>query len=172
VNFTSCLENFNTALWSYHIKVPDAIAKGFIEGNDRRVVCTLNETVEFQCALMPQGERGFFILVNKKIRDQLKLKEGMTVQVSLKKDESEYGLPMPEELKELMELDTEGHRLFHALTSGKQRNLLFIIGSAKTTDTRLKRAVVVIEHLKKNEGKINFKLLNEDLKDANNSMRF
>jgi hypothetical protein len=40
---------------------------------------------------MPAGNEVFFILVNKKIRDQLKLKEGSKVNVNLEKDKSEYG---------------------------------------------------------------------------------
>lgn len=167
MEFTAFLENFNTALWGHHIVVPAEFAQPFLDGNDRRVVCTLNGTESFQCALMPKGDGRFFININKKLRDKLQLHEGKQVSVKLEKDTSEYGLPMPEEFAELLAQDETGHRLFHALTPGKQRNLLYIVGSPKTSDTRLKRAVVVTEHLKANGGKIDFKRLNEDLKAAN-----
>ena len=98
------------------------------------------------------------------LRDKLGLKLGMQVQASLRKDDSEYGLPMPEELAELLQQDEDGNALFHALTPGKQRTLLYIVGSPKTSDTRLRRAIVVVEHLKSNGGKINFRRLNEDMK--------
>lgn len=42
---------------------------------------------------------------------------------------------MPEELEELLHQDEEGNRLFHALTPGKQRTLLYYIGAPKTADT-------------------------------------
>ncbi|MBI5915588.1 MAG: DUF1905 domain-containing protein [Bacteroidetes bacterium] len=167
MQFTAFLENFNTALWSYHISVPVAIAAPFIEGTDRRVVCTLNGTTEFQCALMPKGDGHFFININKKIRDKLKLKLGSEVRVSLRKDDSQYGLPMPEEFAEILAQDETGNRLFHALTPGKQRNLLYYAGLPKTTETRIRRAVVFIEHLKSNAGKIDFKQLHEEMKEAN-----
>lgn len=162
--FTSVLEKFDSNLWGYHLSVPEAIARMYIESNNRRVVATLNDAIEFQCALMPKGDGSFFININKKIRDTLKLKIGATVAINLRKDDSKYGLPMPEELDELLQLDEEGNRLFHALTPGKQRNLLYIVGAPRTSDTRIARAIVVVDHLKGNHGKIDFKQLYQALK--------
>ncbi|MBK9336086.1 MAG: DUF1905 domain-containing protein [Lewinellaceae bacterium] len=127
-------------------------------------MCTLNEKAEFQCALMPKGEGRYFININKKLRDTLGLKVGSPVRVALRKDDSEYGLPVPEELAVLLEQDDEGNQLFHALTPGKQRTLLYIVGSVKSSDLRLNRAIAVVEHLKTNAGKINFKVLYAGLK--------
>lgn len=167
IHFTTVLDKFDSNLWGHHILVPEEIAQPFItDDKDRRVVCMLNDQIEFQCALMPRGDGGFFININKKIRDKLKLKVGMQVQASLRKDESKYGLPMPEELDELLKQDAEGDRLFHALTPGKQRTLLYIVGNAKKSDTRITRAIIVIEHLKGNDGKIDFKMLNQTLKEG------
>lgn len=169
MQFLTTLQNFHTALWNFHIVVSDEQASSFISGNDRRVVCTLNGSLEFQCALMPKGDGHFFININKKIRDKLKLQEGSQVEVVLRKDESEYGLPMPEEFAEVLKQDEEGNRYFQSLTPGKQRNLLYISGQPKTSEIRLKRALVLVEHLKLNKGKIDFKQLGLDLKDANQS---
>ncbi len=168
VTFTTTFARFEAnPLWGHHIAVPEEIARPFItEKGDRRVVCTLNGQLDFQCALMPKGDGSFFININKKIRDKLKLKVGMPMQVALRKDESQYGLPMPEELEELLQQDEEGNRFFHALTPGKQRNLLYIVGSAQKSDTRIRRAIVVIEHLKANGGKIDFKMLNQALREG------
>ncbi|MCB0571617.1 MAG: DUF1905 domain-containing protein [Phaeodactylibacter sp.] len=166
IEFTSVLEDFNSSLWGHHIVVPEAIAQVFLSQGSRRVVCRLNGQVEFQCALMPKGDGSYFININKKLRDKLGLKPGMAIQASLREDDSTYGLPMPEELRELLRQDEEGDRLFHALTPGKQRSLLYIVGSPKTSDTRLRRAIVVIEHLRNNGGKLNFRKLNEGLKQS------
>lgn len=167
ITFTTQLDKFDSNLWGHHIFVPEVIGNPFVtEGGDRRVVCTLNDKVEFQCALMPKGDGNYFINVNKKIRDSLKLKVGMQVQATLRKDESKYGLPMPEELAELLELDEEGNRLFHALTPGKQRTLLYIAGNAKSSDKRISYAIAIVAHLKLNKGKIDFKTLNVALREA------
>lgn len=163
--FTSILEISTNKLWGSHFAVPDAIANTLIDGNDRRVVCLLNDKVEYQCALLPRGDGSYLITVNKKIRDQLGLQPGSKVTVTLHKDESEYGLPMPDELAELLRQDEEGNRLFHALTPGKLRTLLYIAGRPKNSDIRLHRALVIVEHLKKNSGKINYRQLNEELRD-------
>jgi hypothetical protein len=166
-SFTAIIEKFNSNLWGFHFCISAEIGNLFItEGNDRRVICTLNGKEEFQCALMPKGDGNFFINVNKKLRDALKLNIGSVVNVLLKKDESEYGLPMPEELQELLLQDEDGDKLFHALTIGKQRTLLYIVGSVKDTGKRISRALAIVNHLKANGGKINYKKLNEDLKNG------
>jgi uncharacterized protein YdeI (YjbR/CyaY-like superfamily) len=113
---------------------------------------------------MPAGDGVFFININKKIRDQLKLKEGSSVIVVLKKDNSTYGLPFPEELKEVLNQDKEGNKLFHQLTPGKQRNIIYGVSQLKNTDGRIQRALIMIDHLKRNEGKIDFKKLFQELK--------
>lgn len=164
ISFTSILDRFDSNLWAFHILVPEAVSRIFLDKGITRVVCTLNDSLSFQCALMPRGEGIYFININKKIREDLQLKQGMQVQASLVEDVSTYGLPMPEELGELLGLDEEGDRLFHALTPGKQRNLLYIAGQPKTSDKRIERALVVVAHLKANGGKIDFKQLYQDLK--------
>jgi len=162
--FTSVIENFNSNLWGFHVVVPLEQAAPFLQGSDRRVVCTLNDAAEFQCALMPRGDGAFFINVNKKLRDKLKLDLGSSVRISLRKDDSDYGLPMPEEFQELLLIDDEGNQLFHALTPGKQRTLLYIVGNVKSSEKRLNRALAIVDHLKITRGKINFRMLNEALR--------
>lgn len=166
MEFTAALGRFDSNLWTFHIPVPGVVSKAFLDQGTTRVVCTLNGALTFQCALMPKGEGFWFININKKIRDTLKLEPGMEVQVSLVKDESTYGLPMPEELQELLAIDEEGDRLFHALTPGKQRNLLYIVGQPKTSDKRIERALVVVDHLKAHGGRIDFKRLYQNLKGS------
>lgn len=165
MEFNARLDNFNTRLWTFHVKVPKDIAMHFNKVGIKRVVATLNHAVTFQCAIMPAGDGVFFINVNKKIRDQLKIREGSKINVMLAKDESEYGLPFPEELKELLAQDKEGDKLFHALTPGKQRNMIYAVSQVKNVDLRIHRSLVLIEHLKKNKGKINFRELYEELRD-------
>jgi Domain of unknown function (DUF1905)/Bacteriocin-protection, YdeI or OmpD-Associated len=164
--FTSVLERSTNKLWGGHFIVPAEVAKRLISKRSRRVVCQLNNAAAYQCAMIPHGNGGFVITVNKKLRDSLGLDFGMNVNVTLRKDSSKYGLPVPEELKELLLQDRQGSDLFHSLTKGKQRTLLYIIGSAKTSPRRLERAVRVIKHLKVNLGTINYRQLNESLRSS------
>lgn len=162
--FTSILERSDNRLWGAHLRVPVRVAERFGEGKTRRVFCRLNDGEEFQCAILHRGKDLFLVTVNKKLRDELKLEFGEEVGITLRKDETEYGLPMPEELRELFRQDREGDKLFHALTRGKQRILLFIIGSAKDPEKRIFRAITVVNHLKANKGSINYRQLGESLK--------
>ena len=166
LHFTSTLEISTNKLWGAHLPVPAPVANTFLAEGAKRVVCKLNDTIEFQCALIPKGEGVYCIMVNKKIREQLGLKEGSTARVSLHKDESEYGLPMPEELAEVLAQDEAGNRLFHTLPPGKLRTLLYIVGHVKNTEARISRAFTIVEHLKKNGGKIDYKALNVELKKS------
>lgn len=129
----------------------------------RRVVCTINGTESFQCALLP-SDGDFVIIVNKIKRDKLKISSGDRVVVELKADTSKYGLPMPADFKEVLNQDPQGNKLFHELTSGKQRSILYLLSRVKDIDRRIHTALVVMEHLRKNDGKIDGNALQAELK--------
>lgn len=148
----------------YYLTVSPEIAKGFeTDGKTRRVVCTLNESHTFQCALMPNKGR-FTIGVSQPIRKKLLLQDGDTVTFRLEKDTSKYGMPMPDDFAEVLRQDSEGDRLFHALTPGRQRSLLYMIADPKDIDKRIHLGLSVLEHLKENGGKIDAEKLQEDIK--------
>jgi len=163
--FKTIIRDFESPLWALHILVPNDVAAFFLENYSNRVICTLNDTVTFHCALMPTGKKTYFINTNKENRKKINAKEGDEVHVKLVPDESKYGLPMPEELQELLNQDIEGDKVFHSLTPGKIRSLLHIIGKPKGSDTRLKKAIVVIEYLKDNNGKLDYKELQQAFRD-------
>lgn len=129
----------------------------------RRVVCTINDSETFQCALMP-SDGDFVIMVNKAKREKLRIGGGDKITVELKIDESKYGLPMPAELREVLRQDRDGNKLFHSLTAGKQRSILYFVGKVKDVDKRIHTALIFVEHLKKNEGKIVHDQLQAELK--------
>jgi hypothetical protein len=134
------------------------------KAKSRRVVCTLNGTHTFQCALLPWTKGGFCIVVNKKTREKLGISDGSRVKVELARDESKYGLPMPKEFKEVLKQDPEANKLFHSLTPGKQRTILYYVGKIKDIDKRIHTALIVVEHLKENEGRIVYPELAKELK--------
>lgn len=162
VKFAAVLEASEQAAGWHFVTVPREIGERFpTDGKTRRVVCTLNDRAAFQCALMPSGG-SFFILVNKKVRGALGIAAGDLLRLALVRDTSKYGLPMPEEFAEVLRQDQDGNGLFHALTSGKQRSLIFSVSAGKDVDRRIHRALIILEHLKDNEGRIdNKKLYNE-----------
>jgi len=149
--------------WHFLVVEPKIVAKFGFEGSSRRVLCSIKGAEPFPCALMPWGDI-FYIMVNKLRRVELGLNVGDTVDVVLEKDDSKYGMPMCEELAEVLKQDPEGSKLFHSLTAGKQRSMIYYIGKVKDIDKRIHTALVFLEHLKDNDGKIIYEALKEELK--------
>jgi bifunctional DNA-binding transcriptional regulator/antitoxin component of YhaV-PrlF toxin-antitoxin module len=166
VRFKSKLEVTDSSPSWHILRVPKAKIMNFgFKGNLRRVVCTLNETETFNCALFPS--RGdFFITLNKKLREKLGLEVGRSVVVELAKDESEFGMPMPEEFAEVMRQDPEGERSFKALSPGNQRLMLKLIVFVKDVDKRIIRSLVGLELLKKCDGKFEYQLQHDAMRVA------
>lgn len=163
IKFTTSLERSpETSGWHFLVIEKKTADKLSFKDQYKRVVCTINGGQSFQCALMPSGGK-FYIIVNKKKRDGLGIAAGDKVKVELAPDESKYGLPMPEEFREVLDQDPEGDKLFHALTPGKQRSLLYFIGNVKDIDKRIHQSLVIVDHIKEN-GKVIDKLLYEELK--------
>ncbi len=149
--------------WHFLIVEKEIVAKFGFPDKFKRVVCSINGSEGFQCALMPWGEL-FYIIVNKKKRDEVGVVAGDMVDVVLVKDESKYGLPMPEEFEEVLKQDPEGDRLFHGLTAGKQRSILYLLSRSRDVDVRIHQSLLIVEHLKENEGKVIDDVLYEQLK--------
>ncbi len=164
--FRSQLESSTNKLWGAHFRIPEKVAAALINGEDKRVICTLNGTERYQCAILHYKTGLPVVLINRALRAKLKLEFGDPVEVQLEKDTSEYGLPMPAELTEIFRQDPEGKKVFHALTPGKQRTLLYIIGKPKDPDKRISQALIIIHHIKKNNGKIDYPALNDEMKSA------
>ena len=164
IKFKSLLTSSPAESGWHFVHIPARIGEKFEKKDvSRRVVCTINGTETFQCALLP-SDGDFVIIVNKVKRTRLGIGDGDEVVIELKADDSKYGLPMPEELQEVLNQDPEGDRLFHSLTPGKQRSMLYFIGKVKDIDRRIHTALIVVEHIKKNEGKILGDRLQDELK--------
>ena len=166
MKFSAPLEKLNSAVYGHCVLVPKEISTPLLKENGRRVYCSLNDTTQYQCALMPLGNETYFINITKTLHKKLGVKLGSIIQVELKADTSEYGLPVPEELQVLFDQDEEGSNVFHMLTMGKQRSLLHLIGKPKNSDLRLKKALAIINYLKMTGGKLDFKELHEALKTS------
>jgi len=75
-------------------------------------------------------------------------------------------MPISEELEEILSQDPDGSELFHKLTPGKIRSLIYHVGKYKSSDKRVEKGVIILEHLKANEGKLDWKMLNEAFKQG------
>ncbi len=163
--FTATLQSSDNKLWSAHLPVPVSVAQSLIDGGNKRVICTIDGTERFQCAILFYSKGRPVVSVNRNIQKKLGLEIGGTAQVQLEKDTSAYGLPLPAELTEVFRQDPEGKKIFHSLTPGKQRTLLYIIGGVKDPEKRIFRSLMILRHLNEQHGKIDYKKLQELLKN-------
>lgn len=166
--FTTCIQVLESNVWGNHIVVPTEVALYYLEEKkSKRVLCTMSNGFSFQCAIMKSKDL-YFINLSKEIRKKSgELEEGDEVELTIALDESKYGLPVPEEFEEMLYQDPVGNELFHKLTPGRQRSLLYIIGKPKSSAIRMKKGWVVLDYLKDTAGKLDFKELNHYFKEAN-----
>ena len=156
----------NNKTYDHHLHIPKEIGDLFVDEENRRVICTFSNRLKIQSGLMPYPE-GYFILLNRKRSEELNLIEGDFITISIEKDHSKYGMPLPEELEAILEEDTQFESHFEKLTQGKQRNLIYIINSVKNPESRLSKALAIAAHLTEHHGALDFKLLNEKIKEFN-----
>jgi hypothetical protein len=165
LNFKSVLADFESSLWGYHIPVPKNVVDKFFKANIKRFICEIDGSHSFSCAFMPMGNNEYFILMNKPTVKKLKLKLGQNLSIKLAEDKSEFGMPICEELEVMLTEDPDFDHQFRALTPGTRRSLIYLIGKFKTSDLRIRSGIVVADHLKVNNGKIDSKMLYEALKN-------
>lgn len=169
MKFKGIIENFTDSSIGYesHIKIPNNI---FIEmlkiATDKRIICNINNSLILHAAMIPKGTF-HYILLNKENTKKHHLKLGDEVSVSVEKDTSKYGCEISEEMVEVLFSDPEGSDLFHLLTAGKQRTLIHIINRFKSSQLKIDRSFVILQHLKNNLGNLDYKKLNEDFKNFN-----
>lgn len=168
MEFTTQVSVFEDHLWSYQLPVPTPVALHFKSiTSDNRVICRLNEKLTIHAAILSRGNDQYFLMCSKELRKQLGLTSGDQVHIRMEVDNSPYGMALPEELSEAFYADPEGNDYFHQLTPGKQRSLIHLVAKLKSSNKRIEKAVIILEHLRVQRGKLDFKQLNQDFKAAN-----
>jgi Bacteriocin-protection, YdeI or OmpD-Associated/Domain of unknown function (DUF1905) len=163
LKFETTLAHYgDSKLWGCYYDVPVEIALKYIQDKDRRVLCKINGAPYLHCALMPNKGR-YFVLLNKPYIKSHKLSIGQKVTISITKDHSKYGMDVADEFQEVLNQDPVFETYFEKLTPGKQRNLLHLVNSVKSSEIRIRKSLVIADHLVVNKGEIHFKLLYEAL---------
>lgn len=167
MTFKTEISKFEEGLWSIHVKIPDKVYKKLSADGKKRVICRIDDNEEFHGGFMPDGSGNYFIMLSKPKMKKFKLHVGQSVSVHLEKDLTKYGMKMPHEFEEVLASDPDGELAFEKLTEGKKRSLIHLVATVKNTDLRITKALTILDHLKINEGKLDYKLLNEAFKVAN-----
>lgn len=161
----------NLGYGPYFVIPTDLVEAHLKTTTTKRVKCTLNNSLTIDRAISKKDTM-YYILINQPILKSIGITFGDIVNVQLKTDDSKYGVEITDEMIEVLYQDPDGSVLFHKLTPGKQRTLILLINKIKSTQLRIEKCFVILEHLKKQNGTLDFEQLNEDFKDARNNYKF
>lgn len=159
-------ENYHDLYHSFFY-VPEEVVEALVDASSKRVVCIVNGTETYHCAIHRDGMGGNRIMLNQQRCRKLGLVSGELLDIELLKDTSEYGVVMSDELREVLDQNPEADRIFHNCTKGMQRTLIYWADNVKSSEIKIRRALVMTDHLVAQNGKPDYKLLNEEIKAAN-----
>lgn len=151
-------------LWTIVFPISQKIGDAILEQRkDRRIICRFKDYSK-NCALMHDGSGGYFVMINKRETKKLHLQPGDTCVLTLEIDNSRYGMPMPEAFQAAINTDPDGENYFEALTPGKKRSLLYMVEKVKNEELRINKSLIILEHLKRQGGKVDYKVLQQDFR--------
>ncbi len=148
LQFKSHIARLEMLMGANYILIPPVILNQLGGAGKGRYICTVNNKLQFQCGIMPLKKGSGYITINKKRLAEASLKTGDKVEITLELDNSKYGMKMPDELSELLKQDKEADQRFHALTPGKQRTIIYYILNVKRSQSRIDRAIMMMNNLK------------------------
>jgi hypothetical protein len=148
IKFKSKIEIHHSIFGSHYIPVSKKVIEKLGGYKKKRLLCKIGMNENFPCAILPSGDGTGFIILSKEKFKKLKLNFEDDFQVELINDHSEYGMPMPEELQEILNQDPQGKDRFNALLPGKQRNIIYYVSKIKSSNLRVEKAWLFISNLK------------------------
>lgn len=167
MQFQTTVSYFDTNALGYGPYLPlpeDVFTEMFKIAPDKRVKCKFGD-LEHYCAMQPK-DGSHFIMLNKPMLKKLGWSMGDTVTVQIEKQELKYGIPISEEMEEVLNSDFEGSEYFHALTKGTQRSLIHVINKYKSSQLRIDRSIIILQHLVLRRGNLDFKILQQNFKEG------
>jgi hypothetical protein len=174
MKFTANISRFEDSeiFWTSIIIIPDAIYQDMVKiVPHKRIICRINNSISFHCGMLPKGEFRYIMLSKDKIKS-LNLKINDEILVEIFDDNSEYGMNICEEFQEVLFSDPDGNLLFEKLTSGKKRSIIYLISKVKNPELRIEKSFVLVEHLKRNKGKFEPILFQEDCRNFREKKTF
>ena len=148
VTFPVVLEPLDEKMVHHLIIVPDEIAKRFLNGKGApRIFCSVKGGPEFACAINPRHNR-YVIIASKQLIKRNKLFVEVPFEISIRHD-PDNGLGRPEELDEVLAQDETAFQAYDELNDGHKRGYIYYVNQARSVDSRIKRALEIVEKIKK-----------------------
>ena len=114
-----------------------------------RVVAQIRRDHQWHAALLLGANMGYYVLIGKSHMKTLGLRNGATVELTLKEDKSAYQFNMPESLQEVLDSDQDAAGIFAELTPGNQRGLIYLVTKVKSIDIQIQKALTIADCLKR-----------------------
>ncbi|MFS4482881.1 YdeI/OmpD-associated family protein [Hyunsoonleella sp. 2307UL5-6] len=137
----------------YHIYIPEVIMTPFVQAKIKRlkIKATFNDKhIEFYAAFVrDKNTDDYRIMFGKRLQKALGVLQNDYFKIQIFKDTSKYGVDVPEELDEVFKSDVEAFQVFETLTAGKKRSIIYAVARYKTTQTRIDKALILCENLKR-----------------------
>ncbi|MEM9821090.1 MAG: DUF1905 domain-containing protein, partial [Bacteroidota bacterium] len=108
----------------FFLRIDAAVVNQFENKRQTRLICRLEDQVEFQCGLNHLGDGHFFIILSKKNLALVDKQLGDRLHFHLREDPNPLGVDMPEVLEVLLEQDGQLKIKFNQLTLGKRRGII------------------------------------------------
>lgn len=142
--FNAPLARFSEGFKYYYVRFPYSVEELFGVKGKVRIQGKMNG-IDIDRGLMPDGNGGHFIILGGELRKQAGLRLGNITTFEIWEHEAPDEIEIPEEMEAAFEQEPEGRVMYEKLTPGHRRSVLSYITSAKTPETRAKRAAFLLE---------------------------
>ncbi len=133
------------------VTVPKTIVQTFLDAGQKRVKVQASfegKSISFHAALQKKGEM-HVIMFSKNNQKALGIFPNDYFTFQLFKDDTKYGVEVPEEFDAVIMSDYDAFQIFENLTPGKKRGIIYMIARYKNSQTRIDKSLVLCENLKK-----------------------
>lgn len=139
----------------YHLFIPESVFKPFAQAKQFRVKIRANfknNEIEFYAAVKKdKNTDDYKLMFGKRLQKDLGVFINDYFDIQIFEDTSKYGVEMPEELDAVFQSDSEAFKIFESLTPGKQRSIIYTIIRIKKSQTRIDKALIMCNNLKRGE---------------------
>lgn len=127
--------------------VPDDIIESLPVKGRVRTKGLLNNKTPFALAIQFKKDGSRYFMVSAQLRREAKIGSGDPVKVTFWLVDADE-VDVPEELQAVLDQDDEAMELWNTFTSAIKRGLSHYVNSVKNVDSRIKRALEIVEKAK------------------------
>ena len=144
--FEALLEKPGAAgTWTYFV-IPFNVTQAFGSAGQIAVRGTINGH-PYRSSAMPRGDGQHYMVVNKTIRDAIKVTAGSTVDVVMEPDPDARTVEIPADLDAVLRTVPEALTAFKQMSYSHHKEYVEWIEASKTQTTRQKRIAAAVEKI-------------------------